>query len=334
MKKKSILLVLMILFGTSLTAQVPSYVPTAGLQGWWPFSGNADDAYIYNHHGTVTGTQLGNDRFGTTNSCYQFDGISDTIKIPSLEQDSLVEYSISAWFNTTVGGPIVCGRGANGEAGITLHIHDSATGGFHAGKILFVADAPATAIGKMSSNTYFDSSWHHVVGIYIGAPGSIDSTQFQIYIDTVLVAYTFQNAGAANAPIQNNTPILFGAHQVWPAGGIFTGYIDDIGIWNRALTFTEVKSLYKPDTLTTGIVDPPSTSIYSVYPNPVDQQLTINATAQSPEVVYSISDVMGRQIMSGYLTGLNTVIDLSQLTSGIYVVHIGEENLLFKMIKQ
>jgi hypothetical protein len=39
-------------------AQVPSYVPTNGLVGWWPFNGNANDESGNGHNGTVTGATL------------------------------------------------------------------------------------------------------------------------------------------------------------------------------------------------------------------------------------------------------------------------------------
>jgi hypothetical protein len=34
-------------------AQVPSYVPTNGLVGWWPFNGNANDESGNGNNGTV-----------------------------------------------------------------------------------------------------------------------------------------------------------------------------------------------------------------------------------------------------------------------------------------
>ena len=52
---------------------LPSYVPTNGLIGWWPFKGNADDDSGNNHHGTVPGAVLANDRNGNANGAYEFD---------------------------------------------------------------------------------------------------------------------------------------------------------------------------------------------------------------------------------------------------------------------
>ena len=63
--------------------QVPNYVPTNGLVGWWPFNGNANDESGNANNGTVNGATLTTDRFGDSSSAYDFDG-NDLIDINSL----------------------------------------------------------------------------------------------------------------------------------------------------------------------------------------------------------------------------------------------------------
>ena len=58
----------------SSIAQVPTYVPTSGLVGWWPFNGNANDESGNGNNGTVNGATLTSDRFGEVNKAYSFDG--------------------------------------------------------------------------------------------------------------------------------------------------------------------------------------------------------------------------------------------------------------------
>ena len=48
----------------TLMAQVPSYVPTNGLVGYWPFNGNANDVSGNGFDGIVTGATSSNDRYG------------------------------------------------------------------------------------------------------------------------------------------------------------------------------------------------------------------------------------------------------------------------------
>ena len=80
MKSKFLLFVTgLILVAQTLVAQVPSYVPTNGLVGYWPFNGNANDVSGNGNNGTVNGATLTTDRFGNANSAYSFDGVDDFI---------------------------------------------------------------------------------------------------------------------------------------------------------------------------------------------------------------------------------------------------------------
>ena len=65
----------------TLLAQVPSYVPSNGLVGYWPFNGNANDQSGNGNNGVVNGVSLTTDRFGNTNSAYSFDGNSNYITV-------------------------------------------------------------------------------------------------------------------------------------------------------------------------------------------------------------------------------------------------------------
>ena len=57
-----------------LFAQIPSYVPVAGLQCYYPFNGNGNDASTLNNHLTNNGAVLTTDRFGNTDAAYNFNG--------------------------------------------------------------------------------------------------------------------------------------------------------------------------------------------------------------------------------------------------------------------
>jgi hypothetical protein len=80
-------------------AQIPNYVPTNGLVGWWPFNSNANDESGNGNNGTVNGAILTTDRFGQANSAYSFDGVNDNI---SPLQNNLpigtTARSVSVWF--------------------------------------------------------------------------------------------------------------------------------------------------------------------------------------------------------------------------------------------
>ena len=70
MKLKSLLLTITATLGMYAVtkAQVPNYVPTDGLVGWWPFNGNANDESGNGNNGKVFGAVLATDRFGNENN--------------------------------------------------------------------------------------------------------------------------------------------------------------------------------------------------------------------------------------------------------------------------
>ena len=68
---------------SQMFAQIPSYVPTNGLMGWYPFNGNANDESGNGNNGTVTGATLTADRFGVANRAYLFGGFNNFINVPN-----------------------------------------------------------------------------------------------------------------------------------------------------------------------------------------------------------------------------------------------------------
>ena len=72
---KKILFLISMSFGIilpTIAQKIPSYVPTNGLVGWWPFNGNANDESGNGNNGTVNGAALTADRNGKANSAYSF----------------------------------------------------------------------------------------------------------------------------------------------------------------------------------------------------------------------------------------------------------------------
>jgi hypothetical protein len=67
---------------STVTAQLPSYLPSDGLVGWWPFNGNANDESGNGNDGVVNGATLVADRFGNANRALVFDGIDDIVELP------------------------------------------------------------------------------------------------------------------------------------------------------------------------------------------------------------------------------------------------------------
>ena len=91
---KSILTLLLgLLLFSALHAQVPSYVPTDGLVGWWPFNGNANDESGNGNDGVVNGATLTEDRFGNPASAYNFN-LGQSISKAIVNYD---DFTVTIW---------------------------------------------------------------------------------------------------------------------------------------------------------------------------------------------------------------------------------------------
>ena len=237
---KNILLTTLVIFGlnTISIAQVPNYVPTNGLVGWWPFTGNANDLSVNNNNGTVNGATLTADRFSNVNSAYSFDGVNDLIDYGNTI-NILDNFSISFWINTSqvTTGTFPAGYGMviTKETSVSGNDWSSGIGN---GRMKFKKGTTTATIYEVTSiQLVNNSTWKHIV--ILNSPTSVS-----IYINGVLdVTLVHPNLNFANSA----TKLINGFHDGTPFGPTaqyYSGKLDDIGIWNRALTACEITQLY------------------------------------------------------------------------------------------
>ena len=74
MNKKRLSIACVLVSAITFAQSISSSVPTDGLIAYYPFDGNANDESGNGHHGTVNGAVLSQDRSGTVNGAYYFDG--------------------------------------------------------------------------------------------------------------------------------------------------------------------------------------------------------------------------------------------------------------------
>ena len=255
-RKTKFLVAALLITTSSAFAQVPSYVPTNGLVGWWPFNGNANDESGNGNNGTVNGATLTSDRFGSLNSAYSFNNNEITTNISSVKFSS--DYTISIWVranpNNQTYPTFLCGN--NVLSGWTDPNYLE-TNLYQNKFVHYLQIAPQNA-GQVlyQSNTITLNTWYHLVisnvnqqcNMYVN--GIFNSTIGPIYLSN-LGAYLHIGNGRGN-------------------GEIFIGQLDDIGIWNRALTQQEITALYNAQSCTgTGAItaDGPTTFCAGNYVN-------------------------------------------------------------------
>jgi hypothetical protein len=242
MKFKSILLTAVATIGfTALTmAQVPNYVPTNGLVGWWPFNGNANDESGNGNNGTVNGASLAMDRFSQANQSYNFNGTSNYIVVAHNNSQLLTnEVSFSLWINPSDYSTnnnqtrVPLGkRRTLSTSGIGFETVDGV--GTCCGPQFFVNNnTGAGGLDYEDPLALMTQTWTNLVGTY-------DGSVLKLYKNSVLIGSATGVLSLSNT-IQD---LCFGREGSNSPNNYFKGLIDDIGFWNRALSQQEVTDLF------------------------------------------------------------------------------------------
>ena len=313
-------------------AQVPSYVPTNGLVGYWPFNENANDESGNGNNGTVTAASLTTDRFGNSNSAYNFIGDSQYITVPNSSDFDSNDISVSLWVSSSnIQRQIALMRlnyanASNEHFGIAFN--DLNQFGV---EIAAKYNNPncIAALGWQKNEkiqNIMDNNFHHVVGV-------ISGNILNLYIDGILVKTT-------TTPYQQTSSCWGGDIQIGQNWSNFTDYfngkIDDIGIWNRALTQQEITNLYNSintnECLTmvinTGVLstNPVTyTSTVNIYPNPANDQITIDCGNLANVVGWNIkiTNMLGQEVFNQPMNTQQYVVPLNTWSGqGMYFVKI------------
>ena len=254
--------ILLITFYFATTAQLPSYVPTNGLVGYWPFNGNANDESGNGNNGTVNGATLITDRFGNVNKAYNFNGLNQFIDIGNAGlgiSQMPSNFSISIWVKSISGyGAILSRRHIENQNWQTL----SMNGPYNA--IFWLTDAPGYGQSPIQWSAIPLNTWIH---IYVYKSGN----NYGLYINSALIS-TWQDSYSFSNAFSN---MHIGHQGAW--NSFFNGSLDDLAIYNRALTQTEITQLYTSTTTPT---------------TPEDTTSNVGIGTANPKRKLHINDVM------------------------------------------
>jgi hypothetical protein len=313
--KKNLFALLVCMTPFCVLAQLPSYLPTDGLVGWWPFNGNANDESGNGNNFNINGALINSDRYGMPNSCYYFDGIDDYL-FASGDNLPAAERSVSLWYNSIVvqNQPILIGYGG-GVCG------QSWFQGFNISQTGGIVIAAHCGINELITpyNINQITGWHNLL---------ITNMQsgMRLYLDGLQID---------SIPIFNNSTQTIGTQlaigvNVSPNGqapytdinsSFFNGWLDDIAIYNRALTPEEITALYNASATNGGGGNntasanvPQGISYQAVARNPQGQPLTNTAL----QVKFTL--------LSDSLTGTAEYSELHSLTTndlGLFTTAFG-----------
>ncbi len=229
--------------------------------GWWKFDecqgSVAHDSTLNNNHGTITigasgtqtqvgtcttsGTAWGNGVTGKRNASLNFDGTDDYVSIGDPANGALDfgtgDLSISAWtrYTSSSGTARIMAKrqGYNGDGtdkGFELYRNG--------GRMqIFFGDATGQTSPSSTSTNYNDGNWHLVV-VTLDRDGNAS-----FYKDGR--ADGSGSISSLTSSISNTASLYVGSSSA--PSGYFTGQIDDVRVYNYALTGTQVKNLYNCD---------------------------------------------------------------------------------------
>jgi len=202
---------------------------------YYSFKGNSIDVTGNGNDGTVNGATLTNDRFGNENSAYYF-------------SSAKCKTRINANINTS-----------SIQSGLTISIWVMRVGDGCIGPRLFefwAKNGPGQAQWHWDNNPskkiIMGSTTSTGFNCYASLPKGEDNIWMHLaYTNDGKIGKFYQNGILVDSLQSKGNPILSGKvafgrmnHRMWDA---FNGKLDDIGIWNRALSENEIGELYHID---------------------------------------------------------------------------------------
>ncbi len=208
---------------------------TDGLVAYYPFDGNADDSSGNGNDGTVYGATLTTDRNNNSNSAYDFDGSNDHILVADDDLLDLIgEYSYGFWvypesFGNHYTGLLLYGMATQDYAHYGMS--------FDTGGELVLWSGGGSRTDIKSNYQLGLNNWSHILVTHEGS--GINETKLFVNGEHV-ESFTMSNATASSSD-----PVIYIGD--WWSSHYFDGKIDDIRIWNRSLSQTEVSNEYSGD---------------------------------------------------------------------------------------
>ena len=202
-----------------------------GLVAYYRLEGNSNDLKGSNN-GTDTAItySVANGKIGQGAG---FNGTTSQIALPNLGISGGSARTISCWASTT-----------NVSALQTLY--GSGTQTTEAACNLYIGQAAGNIYQSFNGNDYYTgnvlsiNTFYHIVLVYDG--GILSTSTVHIYLNGTAQTLTKVGGGTGAANTTSSTSGI--GYDATVAGRILTGAEDEVAIWSRALSATEVSQLY------------------------------------------------------------------------------------------
>jgi hypothetical protein len=216
--------------------------PPAGLVGWWPAEGNANDI-VGGDNGTLSAsgaTYAG----GKVGQGFRLDGTNGYVQIPDSDALKPANVTVEAWVwldpnaNTSPAGEYIIFKRNSWTylfEGYALLKESLDNGdGTYTDRFEFLVTRSGNQVIIYSTTVAQRGVWYHVAGTY-------DGNQLTIFVNGVAEA----SAIAGFALDYGTRPVFIGTSgEPAPYTGYFAGIIDEASIYNRALSTNEIQAIY------------------------------------------------------------------------------------------
>jgi len=238
-------------------ANTSCVAPQSGLVSWWQGEGNANDQMSANHGTLMSGATT--TAIGKVGQAFFFDGVNDSMSVGMLGNTALNEtlpFTISAWINpsTTTGYQVIAGNymgeaGGSGDYSTTLYIYN--------GLLYFSLNQRQVITNDVVAAA--TTGWQFVTATY-------DGTNLSLYMNGQSVGSAVRTFSGAT---DNTRGWYVGSYSPQTIAVVgytttFNGLLDEVQIYNRALSATEVADSYNAGS--NGLCDTISPTVKSTSP--------------------------------------------------------------------
>jgi hypothetical protein len=274
---KKLTLIAAIIIATSTFAQVPNYVPTNGLVGWWPFNGNANDESGNGNNGIPNGAGLIADRNSISNSAYNLPNLNDNISVTNSSSPyNGNNLTVSFWMQFPTqynqSSIFMVRNGVLWSNGFSISI-DQNNGAYGANNYQVNFLIGSTSCGFITNQIEL-GVWSNIVAVYNGS-------QMILYLNNI--PKDTMNYSLNISSTDGN--LLFSDWENPTTPAVTNRNIDDIAIWNRALTTCEIKDLYNSQLGSTNTTSSETQTALDTYTWPLNNQTYTQSGTYSDTLV-------------------------------------------------
>lgn len=221
--------------------------------GEYLFNGNADDSSSYGNHGIVSGAQLTEDRSNKPESAYIFYNRDHRLKIPRTDVNTFTggSFTVSFWMETK-------DDGSNMKGLVTNKADIQNFWGFFltSGNALCFFIKNQEGQSALITTPINDGKWRQVTGVR-----NAEANTISLYVDGKLI----QTRAGVTGSVDSGDSIWVGDNK----NLVFIGRLDDITLWNQALSDPQLAKLHERGPLTPVFDTPAMTAMLPGIPDPI-----------------------------------------------------------------